>query len=151
MKGRIEIRPAGIDDLREMYILGRENLATGGLPCSHGWNETNFADILARDGTISLVAVTKKKVVAFLIASIEPAGNDQAATIRWFCQEASRQTGLMDHFLNKLKSILLDKNIGKIIIALPETNSELIEYYRNFGFTDSERFIIMENFLPKKS
>jgi hypothetical protein len=151
MKGRIEIRPVRIDDLREIYILGHEFMDDQGSPFLPAWNESNLADVIARDLELSLVAVSKKRVTGFLIASIDETGGIRTAAIRWLCADQSKHAGTTTGLLEAFTATLSGRNIEKIIIALPESNSELIEYYRNFGFTDSKRFIIMENFLPKNT
>lgn len=151
MKGRVEIRPLRIDDLREIYLRGREFLAPGRSLFRLAWNETNLADALAVDPGLSLVALTKKSVAGFLIASLEQEGGLQTATIRWLCADPSGPAGLMDGLLREFVSSVAGRHIDKIMIALPEDHAELIQYYRNFGFTESNRFIIMENFSPKQS
>ncbi len=150
MKGRVEIRPAGIDDLRDIFVLGLEIFGNEASQCLPEWNETNLAEALARDPGFSVVAVTKKSITGFLIASPEEIRGVQTVAIRWLCADRTAAGGIMADMLNVFKSTLSERNIEKIVVTLPETNSELIEYYRNFGFTDSKRFIIMENFLPKK-
>ncbi|MBP7735006.1 MAG: hypothetical protein KA369_03445 [Spirochaetes bacterium] len=149
MKGPVEIRPVRIDDLRKVFLLGREFFTRRHSPILQDWNETSLADCLAGNRGLGLVAVTKKSVAGFLIASLDEGDGVQTATIRWLCADPSRPAGLMEGLLREFKSLLAGRHIEKILIALPEGNSELIEYYRNFGFTESNRFIIMENFLPK--
>ncbi len=151
MKGRLEIRHVRVDDLREIYLLGCKYLGNQCSPFQTGWNERNLADVLTQEQSLGLVAVFKKSVAGFIIASVETSGSDQTTTIRWLCTRENKPAGLLTDMLNAFTSALTVRNIAKIVIALPEKNSEIIEYYRNFGFTESNRFIIMENFLPKKS
>ncbi len=151
MKGRLEIRPVRIEDLREIYLRGREFLAPHRSPSRQAWNETNLADALVGDPGLSLVATIKKKIVGFLIASLEQEGALQTATIRWLCADPSGPAGLTDRLLREYISMITERRIDKIMITLPEDHAEIIEYYRNFGFTESNRFIIMENFSPKRS
>lgn len=151
MKGRIEIRPVRVDDLREIFLLGLQFLENRETPFMPAWNESNLADVIARDLELSLVAVSKKRVAGFLIASLDETGGNRTAAIQWLCVDQPKYAGITPDLLNAFTATLSGRNIGKIIIALPESNSELIECYRNFGFTDSKRFIIMENFLPKNT
>jgi hypothetical protein len=150
MKGRVEIRPVRINDLREIYLLGSEFFAPHHHPFPQAWNEETLADAIADDPGLSLVAIIKKCVAGFLIASLDEGGAIRTAAIRWFCAPPSRPASLKDELLHEFASTIALSQIDKIIITLPDDNSELIEYFRNFGFTDSKRFIIMENFLPKK-
>ncbi|HOT45935.1 MAG TPA: hypothetical protein PLM53_15250 [Spirochaetota bacterium] len=151
MKGRIEIRPVRLDDLREIYLLGREVFGNRALPFQPVWNEANLADAIAGDPGLCLVAVSKKSIAGFIIVSLDESGGPSCAVIRWLCVRENSPDNLLTDMLNRLQSSLAEQKIEKIMVALPEGNSELIEYYRNFGFTESNRFIIMENFSPEKS
>jgi hypothetical protein len=149
MKRRLEFRPLREEDLRELFLLGRKFSETRGAPFLPAWDESNLADVIARDRDLCLVADLKKCVVGFLIASLDETGSIRTAVIRWLCADESKHADITSGMLNAFKSLLTGLNIEKITVALPETNAELIEYYRKFGFTDSKRFITMENFLPK--
>jgi ribosomal protein S18 acetylase RimI-like enzyme len=150
MKERIEIRPMKVDDLREIYLLGHKAFGDHWSPLQPAWNEATLADVMAGDG-LCLVAASKKSIDGFIIVSLEESGGHACAVIRWLCTRENKPAGLLTDMLHTLKSTLVERKIEKIIVSIPVENTELIEYYRNFGFTESNRFIIMENFSPEKS
>lgn len=147
MKRPLEIRPVREDDLRPLYLLGREFFKNQDPLFMPAWNESNLADVIARGRDLALVAIAKKKPVGFLIASLEETDGHTEAVIRWLCADESKNPGLYAGLLAAFTDTLSGRTIKKITIALPETNAELIDYFRNNGFTDSKHFIIMENFL----
>ncbi len=151
MKGRIEIRPVRVDDLRGIYLLGRDVFVSRSSFFTPPWNEANLADAVAGDPGLSLVAASKKSIAGFIIVSLDESDGPPCAVIRWVCLRENKPTGLLTDMLRTLQSALAERKIEKMVIALPGENSDLIEYYRNFGFTESNRFIMMENFSLEKS
>ena len=149
MKERIQIRPLGPGDLRSVYALGSEAFGEEPTAGMAAWNESNLADVLVRDPGFSLIAATKKKTAGFLIASPDDGRNPSSVTIWWLCIHRSQGPGLLREILDTFTSRCSESNIGAIRVILPDSHSEIIQFFRNFGFTESKRFITMENFLPK--
>lgn len=149
MKERIQIRPLRPDDLRSVYALGSEAFEGEPMAGIGAWNESNLADVLIRDPGFSLIAATKKKTAGFLIASPDKGGDPSSVTIWWLCIHRSQAPGLLRDLLESFSSRCSEKNIATMSVILPDSNSEIIQFFQNFGFTESKRFITMENFLPK--
>jgi ribosomal protein S18 acetylase RimI-like enzyme len=150
MKQKVEIRPVRIDDLRDLFIMGKERLGDAHADSAHSWNEKNLAEIIAGNLEISFVAVYKKTVMGFIIGDLENSGtNTREAAVKWLCVRKSGDNDLAGALLHAFQQCLREKNINKIRLAVSASNAELIELYQKFGFTESEHVLTMENFLPK--
>jgi ribosomal protein S18 acetylase RimI-like enzyme len=149
MKQGVEIRPIRIEDLRDVFILGKELLETAG-PTATSWSEINLAEIIVDNLEISFVAVYKKTIMGFIIGALGNEGIDaDTAYIKWHCARRLDQSDLTGELLHALQQCLVEKNIKKIKAEATASNVELIEFYRKFGFTEKEHLLIMENFLSK--
>jgi ribosomal protein S18 acetylase RimI-like enzyme len=149
MKQGVEIRPVRIDDLRGVFILGKELFGTAG-PVTTSWSELNLAEIIADNFEISFVAVYKKIIAGFIIGTIENDGiNDGTASILWLCVRRFEQYDIAGDLLHAFHQCLIEKNVYTIKTEVATSQAELIEFYRKFGFTETEHVLIMENFLSK--
>jgi len=150
MKQKVEIRPVRIDDLRDLFIMGKERLGDAPADSARSWNEKNLAEIIADNLEISFVAVYKKTIVGCIIGALDNCGmNAREAAIEWLCVRKSGDNDLAGGLLYAFQQCLREKNINKIRVNVPVSSAELIELYQKFGFTETEHVLTMENFLPK--
>jgi hypothetical protein len=146
MKVALEIRPMRIDDLREVFILGKELLnACAGWPPP--WNEASLAETIAGCLETSFVAVYKRKVAGFLIGSA--VSGAPAACVIWLASRHFEGIDVTGDLFLSFRRIAMEKNIGRIQINTPRSRPDLIAFCEKFGFTSSEEVLMMENFLPK--
>jgi hypothetical protein len=149
MKRGPEIRSMRIDDLRGVFLLGREFLPPHGHTGATGWKEQNIARVLARGLDVSFVAIYKKKIIGFLIGLPEDAGTDAGAvTIQWLCAPGA---DVRADLLHVFRQSVSETKYAGIRAEIPASNPELYEFFRKFDFTESEHLLIMENFPPKKN
>jgi ribosomal protein S18 acetylase RimI-like enzyme len=150
MKQGVEIRQIRIDDLRGVFILGKELFGISHAGAANSWNEKNLAEILADNMEISFVAVYKKGIVGFIIGALENGGiHAGKASIMWLCTGKSGQTEVAEDLLYAFQQYLFEKNIKIISAAVTDSNAELIQLYKKFGFTETNHVLIMETFLSK--
>ena len=151
MKRAIEIRPMRIDDLRGVFLLGREVLPSRGTTPARDWNEKNVAAVLARGLECSLVAMYKKNVAGFIIALPEEGAPDGGAvTIQWLCAGSiAARSGKTCCAPSQLS--MSEMKYPRIRADIPAESAELYDLFRKFDFTESKHLLIMENFPPKKN
>jgi ribosomal protein S18 acetylase RimI-like enzyme len=150
MKRGIEIRPMCIDDLRAVFILGKELPGTTGPGITASWNEKNLAGIIADNLEISFIAIYKKIIAGFIIGALENDGiSNGTASILWLCVRKFEQYDVAGDLLHAFHQCLIERNVYNIKAAVAASHAELIEFYRKFGFTETKHVLIMENFLSK--
>jgi ribosomal protein S18 acetylase RimI-like enzyme len=149
MSRGIEIRPMRSEDLREVFLLGRELLAEHASVNAAPWNENKLAEVLASGLDLSFVAVYKKSVTGFIIGILEEGGPGSTAAITWFCSRRFDHKDVEGDLLRAFLEHLLESNFAGIRTAIPASNPELNAFFRKFGFTESKHLLIMENFPPK--
>lgn len=150
MKRGTEIRPMRIDDLRDVFLLGRDVLPSAGRTADRGWNERDLAELLVRGLDVSLVAICKKRVAGFLIAFPEDAESGGAVTVRWLCASPFHGAGVREDLLNAFRQSMAERNCPLIRAEVSAGDADFYEFFRKFGFTESEHLIMMENFPLQK-
>lgn len=151
MKRGIEIRPMRIDDVRNVFLLGRELLPPEPAAADRAWNESNLSDTLASGLDFSFIAAIKKKIAGFIIAV--PDGRetgDDAVSIAWLCAPPDAG-GIRESLLNALLGKMTKKSNPRVRAHLSAENSDLYDLLQKFGFTESKHLVIMENFPPKRN
>ncbi|MBN1496585.1 MAG: hypothetical protein JXA07_07440 [Spirochaetes bacterium] len=148
MKRRVEIRPMQADDLREVFLLGRECFSTQATAAARVWNERTLADVLASGLDLSFVARYKKKVSGFLIA--RPDGEDDAVMIEWLCAGYISDGPTAEELLQVFQQSMSERMCVRIDVVIPRENQELSAIFKKFGFTESNQQLIMENFPQKQ-
>ena len=146
MKGKVEIRPICVDDLRNLFMTGKERCGYLSGACAISWNEKNLAEIIADNPELSVAAFYKKTITGFIIGALENGGT---AAVKWLWAEKPADNDIAGRLLHAFQQCLKEKNINKIRVSVTESSSELIELFLKFGFTETEHVLIMENFLPK--
>jgi hypothetical protein len=148
MRRPIEIREVRSDDLHALFLLGSACISSReSMNMLTAWNERNLAGVLAEDISRSFIAVRKKSVEGFLIGRIDSGGR---AEIIWTCARGMEAAVTMTELYRAFVGSIPD-SVSVIRVALPGSNTEMIDFLGKFGFTDSEQVVIMENFFRKKS
>ena len=148
MKRRGEIRPMKVDDLREVFLLGRECFTTPAPMTARAWDERTLADILAGGLEFSLVALHKKKVTGFIIA--RPDGRDDTVTLEWLYAGTIAGGPTEEELLQVFHRTISEKKYRRINVVISPENRELYAIFKKFGFTESNQLLILENFPQKK-
>jgi len=148
MKRRVEILPMQADDLRDVFLLGRECFSTQATAAARPWNEQTLADVLVNGLDLSFVARYKKKLSGFLIA--RPDGEDDAVMIEWLCAGSITGGPTAEELLQVFQQSMSERMCGRIDIVIPIENRELYAIFKKFGFTESNQLLTMENFPQKQ-
>ncbi len=148
MRRPVEIREIRPDDLHDVFVLGRELVSRQDAGTMFpSWNETNLSRVLSEDTTRSFVAARKKAIEGFLIARIDTAATAEILWTGAHGPDAVRVSeDLYSAFIESLPAA-----ISRIRVAVPGSNTELMDFFGKFGFTDSEHVVIMENFFRKNT
>lgn len=141
-----DIRPMRAEDLHDVFNLG-SRLFTGSGSLIRPWNETVVADELTRGLESSLSAIAKKKIIGFLIGTID----GREAGIFWTgVDPAFAEPGLQERLIISFIDGLAGKNVVSICIEAPMINSQLIDLCGKIGFTETGHVISMERILTKQ-
>ena len=125
MKQKVEIRPIRIDDLRNVFIMGRERFGTAHAGTASSWNEKNLAEIITGNPDLSFVAAYKKGIAGFIIGYLEDDGlNDRTAAVKWLCVGKSERNDVAGNLVLALQQCLREKNINKIRVAVSTSSDE---------------------------
>jgi ribosomal protein S18 acetylase RimI-like enzyme len=148
MRRAVEIREIRPDDMRDVFLLGSESFSRqDGTDTVPPWNETNLAGVLSEDSSRSFVAAGKKSIDGFLIARINA---PERAEILWTAVRGPEAYRVREDLYRAFRESL-PGTVSIIRVAVPGSNSEMIDFFGKFGFTDSEHVVIMENFFRKNT
>ena len=144
MRGGVTIRAMSEEDLRNVFLLGRELFSADR---EDPWEEDSLAALLGANMEHSLVAIRRKDIAGFAIPEVTPG---TAARIRWVAWRPGEETAVALPLLEALIAYLSTRDTASLRITVDPDNSQLIDILRKIGFTESEHLLIMEHFFPKK-
>ncbi|TFH42487.1 MAG: hypothetical protein E4G96_03360 [Chrysiogenales bacterium] len=139
----VEIRPMIENDLRGVFLLGRELFGEGG---GDTWNETSLAGLLASNLEHSLIAIRGRSTAGFIIPEVFPNGT---VCIRWIAWREGDEIPVAAPLLEAFQSSLSGKHLTAVRIMIGSENLRLIELCKNFCFTELQHILMMGNFFPK--
>ena len=126
----IKIREATDSDLREIYHEGlAEPLFKEMNP---SFTANNLADLFTSRDVIVFVAVRSKKVLGFILGSI----NNNECRIEWIIvKKGFRKKGIGTKMLNLLIENTKNSGADHFFIAVFMNNSESVNFFNKSGFT----------------
>jgi hypothetical protein len=147
MKRSIEIRQMRIDDLRQVFLMGRDHYHVHAPGPARPWNEKNMSDVVADHLDSSFVAWYKKDLMGLLIGAVD--SQHATAKIIWMAAREFGGVNILGELYAAFLQSIQNRNIDKIQIEVVKSDNELIDFCNKFGFTESKDTLIMENFLLK--
>ena len=140
----IIVRKTIEDDLPQIYAAGVGEHELKNLPFE--FNAENLADIFASDRSISYSAVRKKKVLGFIIGSI----NGTESKIHWMMvKDNFRKSGIGKELL----MIYLDKskklNVSGFSTFAADNKSGSLNFFYSCGFTREKTLVKLNYSLNK--
>ncbi len=126
----IIIRKTVEEDLPQIYSAGISEPSFQFLPLA--FNTGNLADRFASDKSILYSAVRKKKVMGFIIGSV----NGTESTIHWMMvKETFRKAGigkeLLRLYLNKSEKF----STNEFLITVSDNKTDALDFFTSKGFT----------------
>jgi len=132
----IIIRKSIEDDLPQIYSLWISESPMNNL--SYRFTPENIADIFASDNSVYFSAVRKKKVLGFVIGSVQ----NSDARIHWMLVKHNfRNSGIGSELLNRFIEISEKKCAAKFLTAVLENNKESEIFFANRDFTVKETMV----------
>jgi len=111
-------------------ILKIENLFS-----QYNWNENDYIFVLRKRNTIGLIVEdyddTNRGVLASMVYELH---QDRLQIIRFISAEPAKDNEAVDELLKKLIGKLSIDRRTRIKIVIPETNLELLDYFKNNNF-----------------
>ncbi len=145
----ITIRPLGLEDLHDVFVLGQEVFQEKKVSSFCAWNEKVLAEVLAGNLEISLIAVRKKSVAGFLIGALEEDGNgERVAKIIWLGMRRGEDQAVGRDLIKAFAGRCEEVHGGRILVRIAGSDSEFIDMYQECGFTLSGQVLIMELSCP---
>ncbi len=142
----LEIRPMIENDLRGVFLLGRELFGKSGV-VADTWNETSLAALLAVNLEHSLIAIRGKSTAGFIIPEVLP---DRTVFIRWIAWREGEEITVAAPLLEIFQAALSKKHFTDVRIMTGSENLRLIELFKKFSFTELKQILIMGNFFSEK-
>lgn len=135
----IIIRKTAEGDLPQIYSSGIEEPAFSDMPFA--FNAENLADIFASDNSVCYSAVRKKKVLGFIIGSIE----DGASRVYWMMvKEKFRKAGIGKEMLKLYIEFSKKHGAADFLIAVFQNNHDSVKFFTENGFSVKEDFIRLQ-------
>lgn len=135
----IIIRKSIESDLPQIYTYAINEPSLGNLPFK--LNPENLADIFASEKSICYSAVRKKKVLGFIIGSV----NEGISHIHWMIvKESFRRAGLGSELLEKFLKNSKKINADIFFIAVIKNNPHAVNFLTKNSFTVKENFVELQ-------
>jgi ribosomal protein S18 acetylase RimI-like enzyme len=145
-----EIRPLGLEDLREVFVLGQELFQGKDFCPFRAWSEKVLAEILADNLEISFVAVRKKRTAGFLIGAIAERGESGTqAEILWLGVRGGEDRSVGRDLIEAFAAACAERGCADVRIEVQRSGTELIDLLQERSFTQSGQVLILERVLTK--
>ncbi len=143
MGNRYVIRELKLDDVRELFLTGIKIFSGENNICLP-WNEENLGDALAGCAGLSIVAMDKKKIAGFIIATIEN-NSQKKVRIVWAgvinpLKGKGVEERLYSAFMDRIKKL----DFMNVEIIIQNSNGYLINFFKKIGFTEKETYISLQ-------
>lgn len=104
------------------------------------FNAENLAGLFASENSVCLTAVRKKKVLGFMLGSIE----SKKSSIYWFMvKERYRKTGIGKELLKLFMEVSKKRGAEKFFIAVPQSNDESFNFFTGNEFFEAETYKVL--------
>ncbi len=138
----VTVRKMVIDDLRRVFQLG-ELLSGSREQGRRVWTEQNLVEAIAGEIGLSVVAVRKKQLLGFLIGCMEQGEKPAARIIRLGIREDFKNSGIEREMIKTFRESAVSGNAGTMRAEIDAEDTDLLEIFKKFGFTEIKDKITM--------
>jgi len=135
----IIIRKTVEEDLPQIYAEGRNESQFKKL--AFLFTAENLAEIFASPDSICFTAVRKKKVLGFILGSVD----ENESLVRWMMvRKKFRKAGIGKEMLKLYMDAAEKTGVNNFIIDVFKSNTESVEFFTKNGFNLNENFIELQ-------
>lgn len=143
----VEIRPMRLEDLPEVYELGRKLFTAEKLPTLYRcWDEDEVMNLFSAEPETCLVAVAGDRVVGFALGSVmQKRGSAwRYGWLEWLGVHPSwSRRGVASRLVRQMTSLFIERDARIMLVDTDEANRPALAFFRKLGFGQELRHVYL--------